>query len=1150
MKKRAVRKDFYMEIKKSMGRFLSIFFIVALGVAFFSGIRVSEPDMRLTGDAYFDNYDLMDIKVQGTLGITQEDVSALKRMEQVAYAKPGYSVDVLLTDLDESQHVVHVESILKDMNEIIVQEGRRPEKEGECIVDIDLLESTGYEIGDVITLESGNEEGLEDTLKTTQFRIVGAGSSPVYVSLGRGTSLIGTGEVSGFAAILPDNFALEIYTEVYVQVEGAKDKVAFTEEYSSLIDEMTEQIEGIKDFRCKKRYEDIREGAESKLDDAKSDLADGRKKIEDAKKELIDGKDEIEKAKRELEDGKRESEEALNAALSEIKEGEEKIRDAKNQVASGWEQLEIGKRTLAEKEAELAKGEAQYKEGAKQLAAGREELRGKEEEYLAQANAARAALEEGKQKLEAWLTPLEEKLELLTLEIEQLKAEGKIEEAAMQQAIYDQIAEQVEAAEAAYEAQRQTVEQGLLEGASGIEAAKAVLKEHEEQLEGVRQQLEAGKEEIAKGKNNLEISRNDLIAAEDEIKINESKLAKGRIDYEVGKKEAEARLADGEQKIKEGESELEDGERELKKGEEELKEGEQKVADAEAEIAKIEMPKWYVQDRDSLPEHSSFGENADRMKAIGQVFPVLFFLVAALISLTTMTRMVEEQRTHIGTMKALGYGKRTIAGKYLKYAFLATVGGSILGGLIGEKVISYIIIIAYRIIYPHMDTMEIPYQAGYILQAGLAALACTMLATILACYKELAAQPAVLMRPPAPKQGKRIFMERIPFIWNHLSFIWKSTIRNLFRYKKRFFMTVFGIGGCMALMIVGFGLKDSIFDVGQLQYKEIQLYDATIYLRDDISLEEEEAMFAAIHREQGIQEYSRGLIKSVEGSEEKGAKDKEELYLYVYENMEQVEDFQVFRDRVSHEMYELTDDGVILTEKMAKNLNAKKGDRIWLTLDGSETEVTVTDICENYMSHYVYMTPKFYETLYKEKPEYNSVAFKMEEYDEDELYELGKTLLKEQGVLNVSYTSSVKDKLDDMLKSLNLVIVVLIVSAGMLAFVVLYNLNNINTNERRRELATLKVLGFYDGEVGAYVYRENILLTLIGGIAGIVMGKMLHGFIIVTVEVEQVMFGRNVDLSSFLYSFAFTIGFTCFVNWIMYFKLKRINMVESLKSVE
>lgn len=278
MKKRAVRKDFYMEIKKSRGRFLSIFFIVALGVAFFSGIRVSEPDMRLTGDAYFDNYDLMDIKVQGTLGITQEDVSALKRMEQVAYAKPGYSVDVLLTDLDESQHVVHVESILKDMNEIIVQEGRRPEKEGECIVDIDLLESTGYEIGDVITLESGNEEGLEDTLKTTQFRIVGAGSSPVYVSLGRGTSLIGTGEVSGFAAILPDNFALEVYTEVYVQVEGAKDKVAFTEEYSSLIDEMIEQIEGIKDFRCKKRYEDIREEAESKLDDAKSDLADGRKK--------------------------------------------------------------------------------------------------------------------------------------------------------------------------------------------------------------------------------------------------------------------------------------------------------------------------------------------------------------------------------------------------------------------------------------------------------------------------------------------------------------------------------------------------------------------------------------------------------------------------------------------------------------------------------------------------------------------------------------------------------------------------------------------------------------------------------------------------------------------------------------------------------
>ena len=654
-----------------------------------------------------------------------------------------------------------------------------------------------------------------------------------------------------------------------------------------------------------------------------------------------------------------------------------------------------------------------------------------------------------------------------------------------------------------------------------LTAAKSQIDAAEAELAAAPAKLSSGQAQINSGWNELRSQEQKLVDGEAEIVSNEAKLVDAKKEYEEGKAEAEAEIADGEKKI----------------------------AEAEADIEDIELPKWYVYDRSTLIEYSGFGENAQRLGAIGRVFPVLFFLVAALISLTSMTRMVEEQRTSIGTMKALGYSKGAIASKYIGYALLATAGGSVIGVLIGEKILPYIIVYAYGILYQHLPKILVPYDWGYAAMASGAAVFCTLFATVMACYKELEAQPAVLMRPPAPKNGRRVFLERIGVVWRHLNFTWKSTIRNLMRYKKRFFMTIFGIGGCMALMLVGFGLKDSCYEIAKLQFAEIQFYDGSIYLEEDITEEQQDELEAALKSEEQISRYMKANMQNitlVNGKKECAA------YECVFGSVEDIPWFVDFHDRRSKERYELTDDGGIISEKTAKLLDVKQGDTIEIKdEEKGNKQVKVTQICENYMGHYIYFTPACYEEVYGEEPEYNSILFEVEDSDVNaDLEKIGRNLLKQDGALSVSYTHDIEKQLDDMLRSLNLVIVVLIISAGMLAFVVLYNLNTVNIAERKRELATLKVLGFYNMEVAEYVYRENILLTFFGAVVGAVLGRFLHLFIIETVEVDSAMFGRNINMPSYIYSLILTVTFSMLINGVMYFKLKKIDMVESLKSIE
>lgn len=1414
MKKKALKKDFRTEVRKSLNRFLSIFFIVAMGVAFYSGIQASAPDMKITGDSYFDDSSLMDIRVISTLGITESDLEAFRALEGVAYAEGTYQEDVLSGE-GETRTVLRIESLPSGVNHPAAEEGELPQKPGDCLLDSAYAADNGYKVGD--TLEVSFSGDAEDSqLVRNTFTICGIGNSPAYIAFERGSTTLGNGEVEGFAYVLPEEFDTKAYSMAYILVDGAKEMLAYTDEYNDAVEAVSDRIEEIQDVRCEIRYDEVMEEAQSELEEGKQELADGKQELEDAKQkladaeseaeselseaesELIEGESELESGKQELEDAKQE----LSEAESELVKGQSELEEKEAELNDGIAQLSDAKKTLTEGETSWKSGQDQYKKESaaakKQLAAaqkeideGRAELKAGRKEYrkskkqleegeqaynegMSQIEKAQAEYDAGMKQITEGQAEYDQGAE--TLAQSQAQYDAGMEQFSQGQAEYDQGAAALAQAQAEYdqgaavlaeyeagkqalgelgqnieglrtaigaqEAQRnelqsqldalkslaggspssaQEEEPGetevppetedysgeitqlegqiagldaeiaasretlaaleaqfaegqaaldarapeiealtgqlagakaqLDEGYAQLAASKEVLDATAAQLSEAKTQLDAGYAQLAVSKEELDAGRAELEAAKKQIDSGKKELAANKKQIRQGKKELKAarkqladakkeldagqaevdagykeladakkeldaarkeldagwaewnssqaqiqdgqrqiedakqELADGWKELEDGKQEIADAEKEIEENEQKLKDGwedyeegkrtaeeeiadakqeiadaEQEIADAEEEIAdgeeeigKIKVPEWYIDNRDALPENTGFGENAERMSNIGEVFPVLFFLVAALISLTTMTRMVEEERTQIGTLKALGYGKSAIASKYLKYAFYATLGGSVFGILFGEKVFPWVIITAYGILYQHLPAVLVPYNWEFGLVAAAVALLCTLAATFSACRRELRAVPAELMRPPAPKQGKRVLLEYLPFLWKPLSFSWKSTVRNLLRYKKRFLMTVIGIGGCMGLLLVGYGLRDSIMDVALLQFDELQHYEAMLILDTDKDEKEQQKAVQAVEEDDRIPLSSLSYMLKADVKSKSGQKSRKEwsAYLEVVKSQEDVDQLFTFRDRETGEQYVLDDTGAIVTEKIAVELGLEPGDEILVEdEDNRMVSVPVAQICENYLSHYIYLTPALYESVFGKEPEYNSILMIAGEDHQEALQEIGTELLEYDAVLNISYTYTLADRLNNMLSALDVVMIVLIVSAGMLAFVVLYNLNNININERKRELATLKVLGFYDGEVGAYVYRENIILTIVGAFLGIFIGKFLHSFVILTVEVDSCMFGRNIKPMSYLYGVLYTFAFSIIVNAVMYFKLKKIDMVESLKSIE
>lgn len=1497
MKKRALKKDFRMEVKKSRNRFLSIFLIVALGVSFFSGLQSAAPDMRSTEDAYYDDYNLMDIRVISTMGLTKDDVDAIADVEGVALAEGSYMEDVYAGD-DESRSVLHVEAFPETMNEAALMEGSLPENAGECFLDQDFADACGYEVGDVLEIMVEDED--DSALVHRKFTITGIGYSPCYIALDRGSTTLGTGEVTGFVYVMAEEFDSDVYSVVYVQVEGAKEETAYTDAYDDLVEEVLERIEAIEGVRCEVRYAEVIEEAESEIEEAKQEVKDGKAELEDAKteledakseaeselaeaeSELLDAEDQLADGRSELEDSKEtvaeaeseladgeaqlaENEETIAEARSQIKEAfatlksgevdyknglaeyeseseeataqlesaQEEIDSGQEQITSGWEQynsalaeVASGETQITEAESELAEGQAAYEQGVKDLTASQSAYETSESELAAGRTALEAAKEElsaqqstydaGRAELDAaWetynagaeeLASSQSAYDTAAAQVESLRAGYNTAAAAVTaaqsaydtavgsvsgaqsaydtaaaaaesaQKTYDTAAERAKSAQSAYTAaqsavtelqsqvkeaetngtgeeeltklkeqlaaaeetlaqkqaelseaqsaltsaqttlseaqsaltsaktnldtinaqvaslpqtiaeaqatasalqsQLATAESTLAEQKSALDAAssalsstkeqldaqetqmaaakaaldaasaqiaeqEATLTAGEEQLAAAKTQLEEGQAtldavaaQLASGKEELETKKQELAAAKEtlaatktqleeseaslaeaqaevddgyaaleearvqlaeartelddgwaeyysslyEYKYGVKQLNEGRLEIADAREEltdaqgqiadAESEIAENEQTIADGwadyeegkaeaEQEIADAEQEIADAEQEIADAEQEIADAEQELSELGLPDWYVYDRSCLPENTEYGENAERMTNIAQVFPVIFFLVAALISLTTMTRMVEEERTQIGTLKALGYGKWDIAKKYLKYAFWATLCGSVFGILFGEKVFPWVIIKAYQILYVYQPNILLPYNWGYGLAASGIAVVCTVGAALASCYRALGAVPAQLMRPPTPKEGKRVFLEHIPFIWKHLNFNWKSTVRNLMRYKGRMLMTVFGIGGCMGLLLVGYGLRDSIGDVGVLQFSELQTYDAMLVYDPEAKEADLEELYREAASEEAITSSKRFYMQNVDIAQQDadGTGKQWSLYAYVPENLDDIGEYLTFRSRTEDEIYELTDEGAIITEKIAQEFNLSAGDTLMVsTDDGGTAEIPIAAVCENYLYNYIYLTPALYEEVFGEEPEYNSIFFCVSGETTDAapaaLEEIGSTLLTCEAALSITYTESLQETIETMLSALDLVIIVLIVSAGLLAFVVQYNLNNISINERRRELATLKVLGFFDGEVSAYIFRENVVTTIIGAAAGCLIGKGLHAYVITTVEVDTCMFGRSIYPMSFLYSALFTVAFSVIVNIAMHFKLKKIDMVESLKSVE
>lgn len=1040
---KSLRKDFRREIKKSFSRFISILLIVTLGVAFYSGIRSSMPAMQMTADSVYDKENFMDIRVVGTLGLTDNDLEAISEIEGVEFAEGAFTTDFLCL-VNSKELVTKVIATPEKLNDVMVSEGRYPEKFNECVVSREFLEASGLAIGEFVTLTTGTDSSVFDTLAAETYEIVGVGSSSYFLNGDMGTSTIGDGTVDGYVVIPQEAYVTNVYTSIYVQIEGAKELDCYSEEYTALIEDMMNKIKAISDRRCDVRYSEVRSTSNELL----------------------------EKARTEFEAAEITAQTELAEAYQKILEGRQLYEEQKLWVEENTEILMNAEANLPIYEKELADAKAEIDEGEKTIA-----------NTLAALEKANAELEVAKAQLEA----IKNSPEATEQEIKEAETVYKLTESAC----------------IAYQTTMITEQQKLEEGKKEYESKKA-------EVETLRAAVESGQ---------LESAQEQLAKAEEELKRAEEQ-------YEISKQDAMDELADAE-------AELEAAER---------------------EITNMEVPVWYVLNRDSVESYLSYKNDAQSIGSIGTVFPIIFFLVAALVSLTTMTRMVEEQRTQIGTLKALGYSKLSIVGKYLLYAALASAIGSIIGVFAGEYTIPALMVWAYKLAYYNLGDAVIALNAEYAITAAVAATFCTTVAAFVSCYKELKSVPAQLMRPEAPRAGKRTLIERISFIWDRLNFGQKSAMRNLFRYKKRFLMTLFGVGGCMALLLVGLGIRDSVSAMASNQYDEVFNYSGIVSVDTTLTRAQRRTLLSNISDISDITEYTQATRTMVYGTGEsaKNLENEKNAYLIVPRDVDGFSSYVSLQERTGLMTdLTLTDEGVIVTEKYADLLGIGVGDSIFIRLSESDAyskEVKVIGITENYIFNYIYMTPNLYQSIYGSAAEINILMLKTADNANTE--DISTRLLSINGVNSVTMNKDELGELNTVINNLYFIVVVMIIAAAILAFVVLYNLNNINISERRRELATLKLLGFYNGELAQYVYRENIILTLLGTLLGVGLGIVLHRFVMVTVETDIYMFGRELEWISVAIAAVLTIVFAMIVNSIMYFKLKKVDMIESLKSVE
>lgn len=1150
MKRNTIRKSTFREIRQSFGRFFAILAIVALGVGLFAGLKVTKTAMVETTEKYFEQTHFFDYRLLSTLGFEEEDVEFFRQQGNVLAAEGALSFDIIYGDEEGNESVAKVHSLTTDVNQVRLLAGRMPESASECVVDANMF-GEDY-IGSKIYLSQGNEADDLEHFAYTEYTVTGVVKSPLYIQFERGNTSLGTGRVSCFVYLLPEGFDTDYYTEIYVKFD--EDFPLYSDAYEEFLEEKEADWEKLTAQAGNRRFQEITAEANEELADARKELEEKRAEAEE---ELADAKKELDNAAAELADGE-----------VQLADAKQELADAGCTIADKKKELADAKQTIADKEAELAEGEQTLAESieewntesrkaddaGKQIEAGFSELA----QQTAKLDAKEQELMQGEAALNQGELQILQQQQLLE---EQSAALDAMEAAYPEGAVPEEVAAQIAAGRAVIAEGYAQVAAGLEEVESKrreLEAGKAAIAEGRALIAEYEVQLQSGKAQLDAGNNALSSAWMQIQEAQAEISEGKAALADARAELADGEKQladAERELLEGEQTLAEKEAELADGRKEYEDGlqeyedgleefHEEIADAEAKLADAEKELAELKEPDTYVLGRDTNVGYVCFDNDSSIVEGIADVFPVFFFLVVALVCMTTMNRMVEEQRTQIGVLKALGYGESTIMSKYMVYSGTAAVTGCVLGFLGGTWLFPVVIWEVYGIMYL-VDDLVYVFDWNLALISLLVSMLCSMGVTWLSCRRELNLVAAQLMRPKAPKAGKRIFLEYLPFMWKRLGFLRKVSLRNIFRYKKRLFMMVIGISGCTALLITGFGVRDSVVHVADKQFEEIQIYDIGVTFSDPIEEDAEgkmresagsgwkDAFYVMEASMDVVTNNGRKSVNMVVADPEKG-------------------DIPSFLRLHTTEGESLVYPGTgeaLITHKIAENLGVKVGDTIRLQNEDMENiTVKISGICQNFIYNYVYIGEGTYEEQLHRAPEYKTMYVNVDEGADVHL--MSAAFMGMDEVASVTVNQDTRERLTNMMRSMDLIVAVIILCAAGLAFIVLYNLTNINITERIREIATIKVLGFYKRETAAYVFRENMLLTLMGAAVGLILGHYLHLFVMNQIHIDMVTFDVNVALSSYGYSVLLTLLFAWFVNRFMRIKLEKISMTESLKSVD
>ncbi len=1156
MKRNMMRRNLQQSILKSLGRYIAIMAIIALGASIFVGLLMTKSDMVATGQRYTDQQNMFDLRLVNSYGWAQEQVDQVAQLDGIVDAEGIFYTDLIAAWRgDGEDQVFRFYTLPEKINRLVLVGGRMPEKPNEILAD-------GYHadksiLGSQVKLSAANDEDAMALAVYDTYTVVGYVSTPLYMDMNRGTTSVGNGSIANYFFVPRDGFDVDYFTEIQVTMPG--DWKIYSKEYNDAMDALAEELEPQVEPLAWQRLEQVRQDAEEAYADGYSEYQDGVREYWDGMHEAYE---EARKGHQELLDGEQ-----------DLLDAEERLTDAEAQIEDGKEAILDGKKTLSQSSQTLANAKAT---AYQQLSDANMELMKNYQEVssnLQKVNNGMIQLNAGMLELETGITQLELGLEQLDSGIEQVQmlisimdisidAAQKSLEFALNADIVDQeqvdeLTEKLEellVTREEYVVQLADLQQQRTEYGAQLEelyATRAELQAQQEELEANKQLLEDALATIDAGFMQLQASQlqaeNQFAAAEAQIEAGEAKLDASQLELEMMEEELQdawLELEDGKQELADGWQEYEDGltemHTELADARQELDDAKQELFDAREAIDGMTEVQLHILDRNTNIGYMSLDSSSDIVQGVSRVFPAFFLLVAALVCITTMTRMVEDERTQIGTLKALGYSNRAIIGKYLAYAGSSALLGCGLGVFLGSVIFPMVLWEAYKIMLFISDTIVLTFNwvlCGAVVGAYTVVM---LLVTWYCCRRELEEVPAELIRPKAPAVGKQLIFEKMK-LWKKVSFLNKVTIRNIFRYKQRLAMMLVGIGGCTALLLTGFGLRDSIVNIVDFQYEEVTVYDMEVYFAEGLTAQQQEEFRRdAADCTQDLMFYHQTSVEA--------DFDNQVREIYMIAAQDELERFIDF-----HKGEEPLDmpgiNEVLLSVGTAEAMGIRVGDVMELrNADLQSLEVTVSGIYNNHVYNYAVVLPETVEAQWGTAPEQQMALVKVQEGQD--VHSAAATITGLDNVMNVTVSEDMAGMVRNMMAALDLVVVTIVICAALLAAIVLYNLTNINITERIREIATIKVLGFRAGETAAYVFKENLTLSVMGTVLGLGLGKLLLEFVMSEVKIDMVWFDARILPPSFIWSVVLTILTACIVDFIFYFRLEKINMAEALKSVE